>query len=332
MEARKLNPALKAVPAEIDLSIVVVTWNSAKWIGRCLRALPAACEDLRYQVTVYDNASQDETLRLVEGENVQVVSSKTNDGFAAATNRAIAATRGRYVLLLNPDCELAPRALTILFEFLENHPDTAAAVPLLSDSVGHSQREFQLRRIPTYWTLISEIFALDKVFPKNRWTSRYRYRDLDLSAPVAVDQPAAAAMLLRRTVVDAIGEFDERFGPAWFEDVDYCKRLASAGYEIFVVPTAHGLHFGGSSLEHLGLAAFLDLWYRNMWRYARKWYSPGRAEALRWAIIAGMLLRFPVAIAGIAHPEVGRWTAVRAYGRVVKKAFDRWDESPASSW
>lgn len=316
----------------VDLSIVIVTWNSERWIGRCLRALPAACEGLRYEVIVYDNGSADRTLGLVADEDARVIASATNDGFAAGTNRSIEAASGRYVFLLNPDCELAPRALTTLFTFLESHPGVAAAVPLLSDESGHSQREFQLRRIPTFWILVSEVFAIDKLMPHNRWTASYRYRDEDFQTPTRVAQPAAAAMLLRRSAFDAVGPMDEQFAPAWFEDVDFCRRLAANGFEIYVVPAAHGRHFGGSSLEHLGLATFLDLWYRNMWRYARKWFSAGESEALRWAIITAMLLRIPAAIAGIAHPEVGRWNALRAYMLVLEKAFKRWDESPASSW
>ena len=310
-----------------DLSIVIVTWNSARWIGRCLDAIPAACEGLEYEVVVYDNASSDGTLRLID-DGAAVMPSKTNDGFAAATNRAINTTRGRYAFLLNPDCELGPRALTILFDFLEVHPEAAAAVPLLTDDGGRSQREFQFRRIPTFSILAMQILAIDKLWPANRWTSYYSYRGVDMTGPVQVDQPAAAAMLIRRSAYDTVGPLDERFAPAWFEDVDYCQRLAKAGLAIYAVPPAHARHFGGSSLEHLGLGGFLDVWYGNMWRYARKWFAPGQAEALRWTIIAGMLLRMPAAIAGIAHRDAGRWNAVRAYTGVLKRAFNRWGEPP----
>ena len=326
------RPSEVATSAASQLSIVVVTWNSERFIGRCLRSIPAACEGLQYEIVVYDNGSHDTTLNLVRREAVRLISSPNNDGFATAINRAIASTSGPYVFLLNPDCELAPRALSVLFEFLESTPGAAAAVPLLSDDGGRSQREFQLRRTPTLSTFLMQVLAIDKVFPANRWTARYRYRELDLTVPQRVDQPAAAAMLLRREALLRVGPLDEQFAPAWFEDVDYCRRIAEAGGSIYVVPAAQARHFGGASLEHLGFAAFLDLWYRNMWRYARKWFSPAQVEALRWAIIAGMLLRLPVAAAGLAHREVGRWNAVRAYASILRKAFHRWDESPASSW
>ena len=313
----------------LDLSILIVTWNSERWIDRCLRSIPAACEGLEYEVVVHDNASSDGTVTHVRDANV--IRSATNAGFAAGTNRAFAASRGRYVFLLNPDCELAPRALTRLLEFMEPHPQIAAAVPLLIDESGDSQREFQIRRLPTLGTLAAELLLLDKLFPRNRATARYRYRDLDLTHPQRIEQPAAAALLLRREVVEEIGPLDEQFAPAWFEDVDYCQRLAVSKKELWAVPSAEVRHFGGASLEHMPFSRFVDIWYGNMWRYAKKWFGRGQVEALRWAIIAGMLLRCLAGTVGLRPRDVSRREAYRAYAGVLKRAFDRWDESRSSS-
>src|SRR5437016_8435562 len=167
-EAPPLREVAPAAEAErVDLSIVVVTWNSARWIERCLRSIPPACEGLAYEVVVYDNGSFDDTLDRV-GDDVRVIRSSNNDGFAAATNRAFKDSRGRYFFMLNPDCELAPLALTRLVEFMESDPSAAAAAPLLEDEAGESQREFQLRRLPTFRSLLSEIFAFAKLLPRNR--------------------------------------------------------------------------------------------------------------------------------------------------------------------
>jgi hypothetical protein len=313
-----------------ELSIVIVTWNSERWIERCLQAIPAACAGLTYEVVLYDNSSIDRTLGLVNGD-VRVIAGGANDGFATASNRAVQAARGPYVFFLNPDCELEPGSLSMLIDFLRAHPNAAAAAPLLVEEGGYAQREFQLRRLPTLLTFAAEVLALDKLWPSNRITAWSRYRDLDRSRPQLVDQPAAAALLLRREVFDDVGPLDEQFWPAWFEDVDFCRRLAAAEKEIWVVPAAGARHFGGASLEHVPFARFVDLWYGNMWRYARKWFAATDVEALRWIIILGMMLRLPAALAGVAHPEVGRWNALKAYSRVLRKAFMRWDDSSASS-
>jgi len=332
LEAQEAIPQLHT--RALDLSILIVTWNSERWIDRCLRSIPAACEGLEYEVVVHDNASTDNTLAHIGDANAcpeqrrRVLRSTTNSGFAAGTNRAFAASRGRYVFLLNPDCELAPRALTLLFEFLESHPHIAAAAPLLIDESGDSQREFQLRRLPTLGTLAAEVLMLDKVFPRNPATASYRYRDLDLAKAQPIEQPAGAALLLRRSVVDEIGPLDEQFAPAWFEDVDYCQRLAQKKQEIWVVPAAEARHFGGASLEHIDFGRFVDIWYRNMWRYARKWLLPGQAEGLRWVIMAGMVLRCAAALVGFKNRDISRREALRAYAGVLKRAFDRWEAPP----
>ena len=305
-------PPPAAARRTATLSILIVTWKSERWIERCLRSIPAACEGLEYEVLIHDN-------------------DENNIGFAAGVNSTFAKSRGRYALLLNPDCELAPRALTQLYDFLESHPHIAAAVPLLVDEDGEPQREFQLRRLPTLGTLAAEVLLLDKVFPRNPATARYRYRDLDLTEPRRIEQPAAAALLIRRDVVEDIGPFDEQFAPAWFEDVDYCRRLAERHKEVWVVPAAVVRHFGGASLEHMPFGEFVEIWYGNMGRYARKWLRRGEAQALRWIIIGGMLMRCSAAAIGIKPHGVARAEAMRAYSNVLKKAFGRWDSSPSSS-
>jgi hypothetical protein len=309
-----------------ELSILIVTWNSVRWIDRCLASIPPACGDLEHEIIVYDNASSDATLGAIGERQDLLIRSERNDGFGIAVNRAVERSRGRYVFLLNPDCELAPGALKLLHDFMDAHPKAAAAAPLLANDDGGSQREFQLRRLPTLGSLAAEIFAVGRFLP--RATARHRYRDLDLSRPQRVEQPAGAALMIRREVFEEIGPFDEQFSPAWFEDVDYCARLAAAQKEVWVVPAAAARHVGGASLEHLSFAEFQQLWYRNMWRYAQKWLSAGEAEALRWTIIAGMALRVLAALIGAAHRNVGPLRAARAYASVLGKAFQRWRESP----
>jgi GT2 family glycosyltransferase len=319
-EAGRLT-SLEAAP--LPLTIAIVTWNSARWIERCLRSIDAACAGLAHEIVVYDNASSDRTLQLIGG-HATLLRGARNDGFAAGINRAVKNTRGRYVFLLNPDCELKPGALAELVRYLDGHQDVAAAAPLLSDDDGGSQREFQLRRLPTFRMLLADVLGVSRVVPSNGATARYRYRDLDLSVPQTVEQPAAAAFLLRREVFDEVGPFDERFAPAWFEDVDYCRRLAAAGKRIVVVPAARARHFGGASLEHVAFPEFVDHWYRNMHLYARKWFPARQAAALRWAVVVGMLLRIPLGLLGLAHRDAGRRMAVRGYARVLGRALRGW--------
>src|SRR5258708_20271514 len=179
----------------IDLAIAIVRWKRERWIDRCLQSIAGACGNLAYEVIVYDNASSDATLAAV-GDAVEIIRGVSNDGFAAGVNRVVTRAGGRYFFLLNPDCELAPRALETLVEFLDDNPVVAAAAPLLSDEAGRSQREFQLRRLPTLSTLVSEVFGIDKLFPANRPTARYRYPDLQVPHPHPAEQPPPPPLLL----------------------------------------------------------------------------------------------------------------------------------------
>ena len=325
-------PVPTAAAAHVDVSVVIVTWNSEGWIEQCLRSIGPASLDRSFEVIIQDNASADGTLEIatsLQDEAVTVLKASRNHGFAGGINRAAAQARGDYVFLLNPDCELAPGALAHLVEYLEAHHDVAAVAPLLYDEQGNPQREFQLRRLPTLGSLVAEILLIKDMFPENRISARYRYRDLDITVPQAIEQPAGAALLMRRRVLEHVGPFDEGFSPAWFEDVDYCKRLAAHGHAIHLVPSATATHFGGASLEHVRYEDFLSVWYRNLFRYAGKWMRRGEVETLRWTIILGMLLRSAATIGGLGNRRM-RGASVRSYLRIARQAFDRWEADRAA--
>jgi GT2 family glycosyltransferase len=131
--------------------------------------------------------------------------------------------------------------------------------------------------------------------------------------PRLVDQPAAAAMLIRREAYNAIGGFDERFYPAWYEDVDFCCRLKSAGWEVYFAPEAEFIHEGGYSAKALGPAAFIGAYYRNQLRYAGKHFGGGRQSSIRLSMAAGMAVRM-----------VLRPSGARAYWNVIVGALSAW--------
>lgn len=321
--------AADAVPT---VSVLIVTWNSEAWVERCLESLPAAFGDLSYEVIVHDNGSSDGTVGRVRGASdrrTTIHSSAENHGFAGGINRSLAGARGKYILCLNPDCEPADGSLRQLVEYLESHPDAGGAVPLLLDDSGTPQREFQLRRLPTLASLAAEILLIDRIFPDNRVTSRYRCRDLDITKHQNIEQPAAAALMLRKSVLDEVGPFDDSFAPAWFEDVDYATRLAAASQTVWLVPDSVAKHRGGASLEHVTFEEFLRIWYRNLFLYASKWLPAGQVEALRWAIIAGMWMRSGATLVGLSKLPSEREAKPGAYLKVAGDAFRRWEDSSA---
>jgi GT2 family glycosyltransferase len=316
-----------------DVSVVVVAWNSADWIGRCIASVAAGCGALERELIVHDNASRDGTPELARaalgGDRGEVIASPSNDGFAGGVNRAVARARGRYVMLLNPDCELEAGSVETLVARLESRPEAAGAAPLLVGDDGTPQREFQLRRFPTLRSFASELLMFERLLGNDPAIDRHRCRDLDITREQAVEQPAGAALLVRRELFASVGPLDERFAPAWFEDVDFCRRVAEAGLELLLVPAARVVHHGGASLEAMAPGEFVAIWYRNLWRYAEKWLTADERELLRLCMIAGGAMRVAAVAAGLG-PETGRRGMLAAYAGVVRSAWSRWQNESRS--
>ena len=326
------NPAAPGLTTP-DVSVIVVSWNSARWIGRCLRSVRPASGALSTETLVLDNASGDDSAALAReaaDDRTVILESAVNRGFAGGLNELIRAARGRYILLLNPDCEPQPGAIEALVRHLDA-TGVEGAAPLLVGDDGETQRDFQLRRFPTARSLVSDALLFDELHPKNRASAVYRYAEADISVPIAIEQPAGAALMLRREVVERIGPFDERFHPAWFEDVDYCRRIADDGGVLHLVPAARFHHWGGASVDILGFGRFLEHWYRNMFRYAEKWMKPAEVELVRWSLIGGMAMRVVASMFGLGKRAGTRREAMRTYTRILKQAWRRWDATSQSS-
>lgn len=256
----------------MDLGVVVVNWNSGRYLARLLNSLEPLFPDFR-SVIVVDNASVDGSAEATSRyPNVVLARLETNRGFAAAANHGIASSDSKYVLLLNPDMEIRAEIVRELYRRAEENPGIAIACGRLVNPNGSSQDTFQLRPLPGFWNVISDVLFLDEIVKRG---AKSRLPEADKSG-VRVDQPAAACWLLRREAWAQLGGFDESFAPAWFEDVDFCKRLKGTLWEIRWFPDLELTHRGGLSLDTLKYADFLRAYYGNLLRYLKKhhpiWY------------------------------------------------------------
>ncbi|MGH9323192.1 MAG: glycosyltransferase family 2 protein [Vicinamibacteria bacterium] len=305
------------------LSVIVVSWNAASVIEGCLASLLDNAPDRPFEILVLDNASRDRTTSLVRPytPEVNLVELDTNLGFAGACNEGYRLSRHDYLLFLNCDVRVYPSALESLSGFMDSHPEAGAAGGHLLDAHGHPQRGFNVRAFPTLLSAAIEILLLDKVFPRNPVTRAQRMLDFSFSETSEVDQPAGACLLVRRSVFESVGRFDEKFYPAWFEDVDLCLRLKESGHRVFFVPEARFLHYGGASLESLDYREFLSIWYGNLLRYFGKHHGKSSTALLKGLILIGMLLRLSVTLLMKAKPGLSQREARSAYWQVIKETL-----------
>lgn len=273
----------------MELSVVIVNWNS----GEFLQRLIASLEPLRLRldrVTVVDNDSNDGSVsNLVCDEKLEVCRMDRNLGFGAAANFGIRRSSTPYVLLLNPDIEVHPGPTLRLLELIRSRDRIAIAVGMLTDSAGNPQTHFQLRRLPTLWSVLSDILCLDEVF---NWLGIIgpNAAPRDPGKMTTVEQPAAAFWLLRRSAWEELGGFDQRFFPAWFEDVDFCRRLKDQGWEIAYRGEPTARHAGGISLRHLSRSEFNRIFCQNLLVYWQKHHR--MSYPLVWAAVGlGTLCR-----------------------------------------
>ena len=249
-----------------ELSVVIPSWNTRDLTRACLESLRAA--DLpETEILVVDNGSEDGSADLVAESFPEciLIRNDENLGFARGSNQGMARARGRYVLLLNTDTEVAPDAVARLLAWLEEHPDYGAAAPLLHSPDGSVQPS--LKRFPTLGTALFYATPLERWFPDSPPLRRYFMRDAPQDQSCDVDQPPAACLLIRKEVLDQVGLFDERLW-LFYNDVDLSKRMAAAGHRTRYVAEARVLHHEGASTSKFG--RFLPEWQRNRLHYYRK--------------------------------------------------------------
>ncbi len=302
------------------ISIIIVNWNSGELLGRCIRSLRQHAADS--EIIVVDNASEDSSLELARREDsaITFIANLENVGFAAASNAGWRASKGENVLFLNPDTECSEGAVIRLQEVLKPDAGVWAVGGLLVGLDGRPQTGFNVRSFPTVRNAAAELLLLDEIWPSHPWAGSQPLQTPDCLTRqvVQVDQPAAACLMLSRTALESTGGFDECFRPAWFEDVDLCKRIRQQGGKILFEPAARFLHHGGTSLRHLKQEEFLEAFHTNQIRYFAKHHGKTAARRIRLLVIAGMLLRGVVSLMRPASSDKPRLASARAYWTVAR--------------
>lgn len=227
-------------PKTIDVSVIVVNYNTAHLLEPMRSALLASQGDLALQTIVIDNASRDDSLALLKREfgEADLVANPRNVGFGRANNQGVALATGRYVLLLNTDAFVAPDTLSETVRYMDEHPDCGVLGVRLVGRDGVLQP--CCRYFPTPWNVFLARTGLARHFPSTRLVDDMAW---DHASVRECDWVTGCYYLVRREVIDRIGLFDPRYF-LYCEEMDHCRTVKRAGWKV--------IYFGGSSVVHLG--------------------------------------------------------------------------------
>ena len=293
------------------LGVVIVSYQSAGHLRACLDAcLRFARPDAG--MVVVDNASIDGSASVAASvPGVTVLPNQSNLGFAAAANLGFRVLESSdCVLLLNPDTVLQNSVLPL--QRCLDDPRTAIAAGALCQPDGVPQQGFTLRRFPTPSALTFENIGLNRIWPRNPVNRHWRCLDVDLSKACDAEQPAGAFLLIRRQAWARVGGFDEGFRPVWFEDVDFCVRIKTAGYVIRYEPLALAVHHGGRSICTMDWSQRQLYWYGSLLRFARLYFRP----AGLWLVV--LSVGFGASVRGLWEAlKKGSPEPLRSAGRVL---------------
>ncbi len=286
--------------ARVD--VVVVCWNDREKIVTALDsvyALPEVVADPAFaNVVVSDNGSTDGSvafLRARYGSRLQIVENRSNLGFAAACNRAFAKTNAPYAFLLNPDAELKAGALSEIVAFMDAHPLCGIAGSRIYNYDGSIQES--CGEFDTWTGAFLRSSAWGDLPPLKRFANGTRTRAWGHRTQRRVDLAIGAALCLRRTAIDELDGFDERFF-LYHEEVDFAKRAAIAGWETWYVPASEAVHEGmGSARGSYSVEGRKQTSRRKYWikHHGRGWYY-----ALVTALVGRYALYAAIVWAGIA--------------------------------
>jgi GT2 family glycosyltransferase len=250
----------------IDISVVIVNWNTKDLLRNCLNSLSKTVHDLIFEVIVVDNASSDGSVAALEREFSSVIRivNKENKGFGAANNQAFAIMKGKYALLLNTDTVLMPEAVKKLWSFCEANDKAAIVCGQLLNSDGSKQNS--IASFPGLLTLAANTSLLEYLFPGRYPSKRYKH-----ISPIEVDSAIGACMMIRKKALDETGAFDERYF-FFFEETDLAYTMRLQGWKIYQVPDALVYHLQGQSIGH-NISSRIEF-YRSRYQFLRKWHGP----------------------------------------------------------
>lgn len=253
----------------MDLSIIIVNWNSKDYLEKCLASVFSWTTGVNFEIVVIDSASFDGVDGMLKHGYPQVkfIQSDNNLGFAKANNAAFRISTGSNILFLNPDTELTGPAINVLLDHIRILPNAGAIGCKLLNGDGSVQTSC----IQAFPTILNQLFNsefLRALFPASSlWGMASLLGAKD--RPAEVDVISGACLMLKRSLFEEVGFFSEDYF-MYAEDVDLCYKIKQAGYTNYYIPTASVIHFGGGSSEQAPSDFSVVMMRESLWRFMKK--------------------------------------------------------------
>ena len=243
---------------QLDVSIIIVNWNTKQLLHNCIESIYEQAGDVDYEIIVVDNGSTDGSAEMVKNEFPEAIllENSRNRGFAAANNQAIAIASGKYVFLLNSDTIILEGAIEKLKFFADSYPEVAVVGPRVLNPDGTHQLSCFM--FPSILNMLLSVTYLYKVFPHSRFFGRERMTWWDRSITREVEVVSGCAMFVRREAFEQVGVMDATFF-MYAEETDWCYRFKKSGWKVVFAPLAEITHFGGQSTSQRPAAMTVEL-------------------------------------------------------------------------
>ncbi len=271
-----------------DISIVIVNYNVKDFLFKCLESIEKAKGNLKVEILVVDNDSSDGSVEYLRPLFPEVTFVETGDnlGFGKANNIGFEMSKGKYILILNPDTVIEEKNLKTVFDYMEQNPD----VGITGCKVLNPDGTFQLpcrRGFPTPWASFCKLFGLQGVFPKSKIFAQYNQTYRSTEETYEIDAIMGAYMFARKDVIDELEGFDRDFF-MYGEDIDLCFRNKKLGYKTMYLHTTSIIHYKGESTRRSSIND-VKHFYDAMVIFAKKHYS--RSQFFLIFIKVGIFLR-----------------------------------------
>ena len=297
------------------VSIIFVNFNTSEDILFCIDSISTYVRNLKYEIIIVDNHSKQDQQQILKDnfQNESLYFLNYNTGFSYACNYGMIRSRGEYILLLNPDTYLIEDSIIKMKLFLENSIEAGAVGPNLVDVNGGDHMPYG--KFPTIKRLIFEALYLHK-FQKSKIKGA-EFRNISQThKSVEIDWLSGACIMLKRSVYNTVGGFDEQFH-LYNEDVDWCLRIRKRGWRIYYLPGTKVVHKRGVS-THRDYYVLVTSRFKSRLIYVRKHFSFINAFVFQVSMIFGLILRLFVSTFLIYSQANEKKERMRGYLAVLK--------------